>query len=417
MGVVEARERWGSRQGRTPRVSDPAVPRQPGACVQTSVPSGRRTVGRGVLGAAEYAPEWTNHAPPGLVSALLRLSGREGVRPHPAAGGAVTRAASLAVPVLVLPALVLSLAVVLAVARPHPDWLAATVRVAPLVVFVGGSVLGFFLRRGRFVLELAGLAASLERPLVTTNLGAWTALPQLALAAFGAALCLILARFLTDRRPFSAGAAWALVASFLALDGASVNGLATLYFVTAGLLLVIGAAWGPPRVVGLDDVTGLPTSFALNKALLRLPRHYALARVEIDEFATFREHHGADAARRMLRLTAEALTKVGGRGHPFYCGAYTFAVVFRRTSAQAASHHLDVVRHVVERSTRAVRVPQRPPAGQPGRVGTVERTVAATISVGVAQPQGRRADPHEVLRAADLALDRAKQGGQNRVSA
>src|SRR2546427_6168822 len=157
MGRVEARERWGSRQGRTPRVCDPAVVRQPGACVQTSVPSGRRTVGRGVLGAAEYAPEWTNHAPPGLVSALLRLSGREGVRPHPAAGGAVTRAASLAVPVLVLPALVLSLAVVLAGARPHPDWLAATVRVAPLVVFVGGSVLGFFLRRGRVVLGVVVL--------------------------------------------------------------------------------------------------------------------------------------------------------------------------------------------------------------------------------------------------------------------
>src|SRR2546425_10305454 len=119
----------------------------------------------------------------------------------------------------------------------------------------------------------------------------------------------------------------------------------------------------------------------------------------------------------MLRLIAEALTKVGGRGHPFYCGAYTFAVVFRRTSAQAASHHLDVVRHVVERSTLDVRVPQRPPAGQPGRAGTVERTGAATISIRVAQPQGRRADPHEVLRAADLALDRAKQGGQNPVSA
>src|SRR5437870_12970200 len=90
----------------------------------------------------------------GVASSLRR----EGVRPHPAAGGAVTRAASLAVPVLVLPALVLSLAVVLAVARPHPDWLAATVRVAPLVVFVGGSVLGFFLRRGRFVLGLVVLA-------------------------------------------------------------------------------------------------------------------------------------------------------------------------------------------------------------------------------------------------------------------
>src|SRR2546425_10706957 len=148
MGVVEAREGGGSRQGRPPRVSDPAVRRQPGACVQTSVPWGRRTVGRRVLGAAEYAPEWTNHAPPSLVSALLRLSGREGVRPHPAAGGAVTRAASLAVPVLVLPALVLSLAVVLAVARPHPDWLAAALRVAPPVGFLGGSVVRVFLRRG-----------------------------------------------------------------------------------------------------------------------------------------------------------------------------------------------------------------------------------------------------------------------------
>src|SRR2546422_3788412 len=139
MGVVEARERWGSRQGRTPRVSDPAVPRQPGACVQTSVPSGRRTVGRRVLGAAEYAPEWTNHAPPSLVSALLRLSGREGVRPHPAAGGAVTRAASLAVPVLVLPALVLSLAVVLAGPPPHPGVPPAAVAVEAQRGLVGGS--------------------------------------------------------------------------------------------------------------------------------------------------------------------------------------------------------------------------------------------------------------------------------------
>src|SRR2546428_2028334 len=156
MGGVEARERCGSRQGRTPRVRDPAVPRQPGACVQTSVPSGRRTVGRRVLGAAEYAPEWTNHAPPSLVSALLRLSGREGVRPHPAAGGAVTRAASLAVPVLVLPALVLSLAVVLAVARPRPPCLATALRV--------GAPGGFFRGSGLRVFLLPGAGALLALP-------------------------------------------------------------------------------------------------------------------------------------------------------------------------------------------------------------------------------------------------------------
>ena len=70
----------------------------------------------------------------------------------------------------------------------------------------------------------------------------------------------------------------------------------------------------------------------------------------------------------------------------------------------------------VEAATLDVRVPQRTP-GQPGQAGSVVRTVSVTISIGVAQPPGRHADPHGVLRAADLALDRAKQAGQNRVSA
>src|SRR2546422_6595611 len=67
----------------------------------------------------------------------------------------------------------LSLAVVLAVARPHPDWLAATVRVAPLVVFVGGSVLGFFLRRGRVVLGVRVLPLGRRAPPPLTGLAAF----------------------------------------------------------------------------------------------------------------------------------------------------------------------------------------------------------------------------------------------------
>ncbi len=265
--------------------------------------------------------------------------------------------------------------------------------------------------------ELSAVAASLERPLVATNLGVWTALPQVALFAFAAALGLVLARFLVDRRPVFAGAAWALVASFIALDVASAGGPASVYFAAAGLLLIGGAAWKPPRAAHLDDVTGLPASLELNRAFRRLPRRYALARVEIDEFVTFREAHGADAGRRMVRLVAKALTKVGGRGRVFYCGAQTFVVVFRRTSAGTAGRHLDVVRRSVAAATLDVSVAERPGAGRPARRGAVERTVSVTISVGVAQPERHGDDPHEVLRAAERALDRAKQAGLNRVSA
>jgi PleD family two-component response regulator len=43
--------------------------------------------------------------------------------------------------------------------------------------------------------------------------------------------------------------------------------------------------------------------------------------------------------------------------------------------------------------------------------------VSVTISVGVAQSEGNGADPYEVLRAADQALDRARQGALHPVSA
>ena len=92
-------------------------------------------------------------------------------------------------------------------------------------------------------------------------------------------------------------------------------------------------------------------------------------------------------------------------------------MLFRRTSAGTAIRHLDVVRRTVEAATLDVSTPERPRAGRPARGGAVKQTVSVTISVGVAQPASRGADPHEVLRAAERALDRAKQAGLNRVFA
>jgi len=264
---------------------------------------------------------------------------------------------------------------------------------------------------------LAPLAASLEQPLVATDLKVWTALSQLAVLAFAAALGLTLARFLKGERPLAAGAAWALVASFIALDGSSFGGPARVHFAAAGLLLIVGASREPRRGAHVDDVTRLPARLELNRTLRRLPRRYALARIEIDDFLSFRESHGADAARRMLRLVATTLRKIGGRGRAFYLGDHTFAVVFRRTAAPAASRHLGAVRRAVEAATLVVTVPEPRRAGRSGRAGTVKRTVSVTISVGVAQPEGKGVDPYEVLRAADQALDRAKQTALHEVSA
>ena len=274
--------------------------------------------------------------------------------------------------------------------------------------------------------EMASMPASLAPPIVATDLG-WTALPHFAVLAYGAALGVVLTRFFVGRRPpLAAGAAWALVASFIALDGARA-GSAGVYFAAAGLLLLVGATWEPARGTHFDDVTGLPASLELNRTLRLLRHHdrYSIARVEIDDFVRFRQEHGAAASHRMQRLVARALGKVGGGGRAFYCGAATFAVVFRRTSASTAARHIDIVRRHIEAADLDVSVVEPARPGEPEAGGgarpqprplTVERTVSVTISAGVAHADEWDADPHQIMVAAERALEHAKEAGLNRVS-
>ena len=264
--------------------------------------------------------------------------------------------------------------------------------------------------------RLAPLAITLEQPIVGTSLGDWTALPQLSLFTFAAALGLVGVRFLRHGHSLAAGAGWALVASFLALDGASAGGPANVHFAAAGLLLVVGAGWEPRYVARPDPVTGLPTMYEFNRAIRALPRRYVLAAVEIDDFPRFRQEHGPESARRMLRRVARVVGRVRGGGRAFYCERPTFAVIFPHTSARMAAHYLDLVRRKIERTTMDVSlpVPRRPDQRSPVKI--IERTVAVTISAGVAHSDTRGADPRAVLQAAQEALERAKQRGMDRVS-
>ncbi len=284
----------------------------------------------------------------------------------------------------------------------------------------GASWLGVILLQAGAVgilelLQPADLGASLERPLVAVDSSAWISVPQIAVFAFAAMLGAHLARFVRSRRPLPAGAVGALVASFLALDTAGSGGPADLHFATAGMLLALGTVLEAPPVFHFDIVTGLPASLEFNKMVRRLPRRYALACVAIDEFRMFREEQGVEVANRMLRLVAKALTKIGGGGHVFYLlRDHEFVVVFPRKSVEAAARYLNAVRRAVEAASLDVSVAQPAKAGHKA-LGVVKRTVAGTISAGVAEPQSRAADPFNVLREAELALARAQQTGMNRI--
>ena len=308
--------------------------------------------------------------------------------------------------------------IVVAVLLPLNIGVIASLREASLLSNIGAWRLGIVLSQAlvawAFQLRfLAGTAQLLDEPLIGSDLSQWTQLPQLALIAFAMALGLVLARYFISGRPLAAGAAWSLVACYLALDSSGSGGPVTVYFLTAGVLLVVGSAC-EVRNVFLDEITGLPAKVELDRMLRRTPRRYALARIDVDEYVRFRERYGPEGARRMLRAVANALTKIGGRGRAFSYGGPAFAVVFRWTTAHAAMGHLDFLRHTIEALAIDIQKTEPPKAGRPAKVEKL--TVSVTISGGVAEPETRDAKPEDVVRAAEQALARAKQAGSNRIS-
>ena len=262
---------------------------------------------------------------------------------------------------------------------------------------------------------LAPVTESLEVPLARAHLGTWTSLSQLEVFAFVAALGLLVARFFLHGPSLAAGAAWALVASFLALDGLASGGHTGVHFATAGALFLVGATREPRHKVAIDAITHLPMRIELQRALRRQKGDYILAMVEIDDYPNFRQEHGAGASHKILRLIARRLRQIGGGGNAYHFDGPTFAVIFPRAGMTVALRELEAVRATVEELTIDLEVAAPPPTSTRVQAGTLARTLSVTVSAGVTESVPGK-DSKQVLDAAERALARAREAGMNCVS-
>jgi diguanylate cyclase (GGDEF)-like protein len=264
---------------------------------------------------------------------------------------------------------------------------------------------------------LRGVAVGLEHKFVNANLVSWTPIPQPALLAFSLAMVVQGIRVILHRNAIEGGFLWALVASFVALHGSRAGWVATNYFATAGLILVVALFETSYRMAYHDDLTGLPGRRALNEALPKLGNRYAVAMVDVDHFKQFNDRYGHDVGDQVLRMVASKLERVSGGGKAFRYGGEEFAVVFPGQSTVDAIPHLESVRKAVQASCFVLRGPDRPrkKPNTPRTQGGPRRAVVVTVSIGVAERDDRNAKPDQVIRAADKALYRAKDAGRNQV--
>ena len=149
-----------------------------------------------------------------------------------------------------------------------------------------------------------------------------------------------------------------------------------------------------------DALTGLGNRLRLDEDLAQLHYRcsrydwtYSLAVCDLDHFKVHNDEHGHLAGDEVLRQTADALRATARRGDGVYrYGGEEFVVILPGQ---------DEARGLA--------------AGERLRAA-VGAATPVTMSVGVASFTAGDEDPSVVLRRADEALYRAKEGGRNQVS-
>jgi diguanylate cyclase (GGDEF)-like protein len=317
----------------------------------------------------------------------------------------------------------------------------ATVRAVAMLLPAMLAVLAFVGERGvltaagvRRFLALAGLVASVfvvwllsdtypesmarafDAALLPSPFLTWLPLGQPAALVAVLAIAALIGRILWRPDAEARGFLWAAIGSVIAISAGPDGRRATLHLASAGLVLVVAAVESAYAMAYHDELTGLPARRALNEALERAGARYTVAMVDVDHFKKFNDTHGHDVGDQVLRMVAERLGRVAGGGRAFRYGGEEFAVVFPGKTADESIPHLESLRTAVAGSPFTVRGkdrPKRKPESPRGRGGGAGK-VTVTVSIGAAQARDS-ALPDEVVKAADQALYRAKEGGRNRV--
>ena len=224
----------------------------------------------------------------------------------------------------------------------------------------------------------------------------------------------------TATQPLDIGQIAALMAFFIACEWYDRQGAYAAFMTAAGTILLVSLLQESHRLAFRDELTGLPSRRALEERLRGLGPAHAIAMLDVDHFKKFNDTHGHDIGDQVLRLVAARMALATGGGTAYRYGGEEFCIVFPNTTVADALPHLEKLRADIAAYKMAVRREDRPKDAEAGtklrRLRSPHKTLSVTVSIGVAEPDEPRATPAEVLRAADRALYRAKEGGRNRVS-
>jgi len=165
-----------------------------------------------------------------------------------------------------------------------------------------------------------------------------------------------------------------------------------------------------------DTLTGVLSRRALEQELLKLGnRKYAIAMVDLDYFKKVNDSYGHDIGDEVLKMVASVLNKTLIKAKVFRYGGEEFVVLFIGKSYNEIMPQLERTRRAIERRPFIVRSDNRP-IEKPDKINKYVKgkgKINITVSIGLAQRTDLIKTGYDVIKKADEALYKSKNGGRN----
>ncbi|WP_461481899.1 GGDEF domain-containing protein [Porticoccus sp.] len=195
--------------------------------------------------------------------------------------------------------------------------------------------------------------------------------------------------------------------------------ISAIMFSAAGLLLIVNQTHSLLNMVYRDELTQIPNRRALLRDVRSMGSHYALAMVDVDHFKKVNDNYGHDVGDQILKAVAAKLRRVAGGGKAYRFGGEEFCLLFRGRQSEQVLDFLEELRRTIADYDMTTRDKKSRPrihkSGEKKRgASRREGNIRVTISMGVADSQDAL-HFEGVLKAADSAMYRAKEGGRNQI--
>ncbi len=235
-----------------------------------------------------------------------------------------------------------------------------------------------------------------------------TPIPDVAVVVFIASTIFLLAKRRRTTMHFKMTILAVLVDTVFAQHFYKIPIAVPLFYGTSGLIIILSVIQDYYFKAYLDELTGLPSRRALNEEIMKLDGVYVVAMLDVDFFKHFNDTYGHGAGDDVLRLIASIMRECT-EGKCFRYGGEEFTILFPNKRVDEVAPYLEKLREKIAHAQFVVR-------GAKGDRQKGGRKLHVTVSIGIAESTHQSTAYQDVMKAADIALYRAKDQGRNCVS-